>query len=272
MSHLIFDVGMHKGEDTEFYLRSGYRVVAIDADVNLVEKARAKYADYAAKDKFKVLNYAISNVNDETVTFHISKESVWNSLKTEIAERRDTLDKEVQVRTKLLSKLFEEYGVPHYCKIDIEGYDNICLQTLMAAKEKPAYISVESECLAEGEVISNEEALNTLISLQELGYSKFKLVDQKTLSSLTLDDKFYFPGHIRMFKKIFPKKSQREKYKEKFNYEFLPGATGPFGEEIEGEWMNFEKAKRTLVRHRTDYFKLGDSLSFGFWCDWHAAM
>jgi 16S rRNA A1518/A1519 N6-dimethyltransferase RsmA/KsgA/DIM1 with predicted DNA glycosylase/AP lyase activity len=29
---LIYDVGMHHGEDTEFYLRKGFRVVAFEAD------------------------------------------------------------------------------------------------------------------------------------------------------------------------------------------------------------------------------------------------
>ena len=33
---LIYDVGMHKGEDTEFYLRKGFRVIAIEADPDLV--------------------------------------------------------------------------------------------------------------------------------------------------------------------------------------------------------------------------------------------
>ena len=29
---LIFDVGFHKGEDTEFYLKKGFPVVAADAN------------------------------------------------------------------------------------------------------------------------------------------------------------------------------------------------------------------------------------------------
>lgn len=28
---LIFDIGMHRGEDSEFYLRKGFRVVAVEA-------------------------------------------------------------------------------------------------------------------------------------------------------------------------------------------------------------------------------------------------
>ena len=29
---LLYDVGMHRGEDAEFYLRKGFRVIGFDAD------------------------------------------------------------------------------------------------------------------------------------------------------------------------------------------------------------------------------------------------
>ena len=37
--NLIFDIGMHIGQDTEFYLKKGFRVVAIEADPTLAEAA-----------------------------------------------------------------------------------------------------------------------------------------------------------------------------------------------------------------------------------------
>ena len=38
MENLIFDIGFHKGEDTLFYLLKGYRVIAVDADPNLINE------------------------------------------------------------------------------------------------------------------------------------------------------------------------------------------------------------------------------------------
>ena len=35
---MVFDVGMHRGEDTELYLSKGFRVVAFEANPNLVKK------------------------------------------------------------------------------------------------------------------------------------------------------------------------------------------------------------------------------------------
>ena len=30
----------------------------------------------------------------------------------------------------------------------------------------------------------------------------------------------------------------------KLNFDFSVGASGPFGEDLEGEWLNFEEAKK----------------------------
>ena len=43
MSELIFDVGMWNGEDTEYYLARGFKVVAIDADPKVIEKAKIRF-------------------------------------------------------------------------------------------------------------------------------------------------------------------------------------------------------------------------------------
>jgi spermidine synthase len=42
--NLIYDIGMHDGSDSEFYLRKGYRVVAVEANPKLVEACRERLA------------------------------------------------------------------------------------------------------------------------------------------------------------------------------------------------------------------------------------
>jgi 16S rRNA A1518/A1519 N6-dimethyltransferase RsmA/KsgA/DIM1 with predicted DNA glycosylase/AP lyase activity len=39
-SDLIFDIGLHRGEDTDFYLKKGFRVAAFEVDPNLVAHCR----------------------------------------------------------------------------------------------------------------------------------------------------------------------------------------------------------------------------------------
>ena len=35
--NLIYDVGLHLGEDTEYYLKKGFRVIAFEANPELVD-------------------------------------------------------------------------------------------------------------------------------------------------------------------------------------------------------------------------------------------
>ena len=41
--NLIFDVGLHKGEDTDFYLKKGFSVVAFEADPDLVAACQERF-------------------------------------------------------------------------------------------------------------------------------------------------------------------------------------------------------------------------------------
>jgi FkbM family methyltransferase len=275
---LIIDIGMHKCEDTDFYLHMGYNVVAIDANINLVNEAKAKYEKNVGEGSLIVLNYAMSNEDFGKVNFNISDETLWSSIKPEVSTRLGHQSKKTEVVTRTLGSVIKEFGVPYYCKIDAAGYEDVCLDTLTDSALLPEYISVESECIGEGQVLTDEEALVTLNKLYALGYRQFKLVDQATLCVLKPDKRIYFDNStfigslMRRWNRIFVILHQKQ-YLGKFKYNFRPSASGPFGSYLDGKWADFETAKRTLLRHRKDYFNRGGAnakRSFSFWCDWHA--
>ena len=68
MVKLIYDVGMHKGEDTEFYLRRGFRVVGVEANPYLVEELRSKFSAEISSGTLQLVDRAISN-SGGVVTF-----------------------------------------------------------------------------------------------------------------------------------------------------------------------------------------------------------
>ena len=43
-TNLIYDVGMHLGQDTAYYLSLGYDVIAVDAFPEMIENARRPFA------------------------------------------------------------------------------------------------------------------------------------------------------------------------------------------------------------------------------------
>ena len=58
---LIYDFGMHKGEDTEFYLRKGFRVIAFEANPELVRLCRNRLKGFIDQGQLTVIEGAILN-------------------------------------------------------------------------------------------------------------------------------------------------------------------------------------------------------------------
>ena len=61
---MIMDVGMCGGSDTDYYLRKGYHVVAIDADPSLCEHARTRFSDAITAGRLTIVNTGISDNED----------------------------------------------------------------------------------------------------------------------------------------------------------------------------------------------------------------
>jgi hypothetical protein len=222
-------------------------------------------------------------MDGDQVSLNVSEWSFWNSLNKEIANRDNKNSTTIEVPTARLDTLMKSYGVPYYCKVDVEGYDALAAGTLLNSDFRPEYISLETECIGKDERIDDKKALETLDVLHKLGYTKFKLVDQSTL--VILDSKQSFYGN-----KLKPKSwlqnikvalgfenlafidpaGEISRIKKKFNYDFATYASGPFGKDLKGNWVDYESAKAILLFHREDYFKQKDVKNYSFWCDWHA--
>lgn len=290
---LVFDIGAHEGEDTGFYLHQGHRVVAVDADPEMTAALIARFAGAIESGRLFVLERAVSDRDDASLTFHRSTSSIWSSARREIADRsgahRDTID----VRTTTLAALIAEHGVPDYCKIDIEGLDVVALRSLHGATALPAYLSVESECVAEADDPADHDPLLTLRALREVGYERYKLVDQRSLAVLSPRVRSYRRYERRwrrrararlkpLTRRLFTVDEsagyaidpavvlRRWRLGRRQGYDFPLGASGPYGESLPGDWLPFEAAADMLLMHRADYFSMDDAWSFGFWCDWHA--
>ena len=262
--NLIFDIGFHKCEDIDFYLLQGYDVVGIDADISNVNRAREEYVDYIKSGQLILEHCAITKPNEHVVDFYRCEHSIWSSLDIKIASRCGLFYEIDRVKGMPLSYFLKKYGVPYYCKIDIEGYDTIALQSIGEWYSLPDYISVETECLGEREVLNETQILSTLVHLHRLGYQRFKLIDQETFKELLPGIKFFGTNLYGM--------ERRRILSEKLNYLFPVGSTGPFGELWGAEWLSYEEAIETILFHRTDFFQSYRNVeNFAFCCDWHAA-
>lgn len=57
---LIYDVGMHLGDDTAFYLSQGFKVVGIEANPDLAATARQRFSSEIRSGQLTVVNAGIA--------------------------------------------------------------------------------------------------------------------------------------------------------------------------------------------------------------------
>jgi FkbM family methyltransferase len=240
-SNLIFDVGMHKGEDTDFYLAKGYRVIAFEADPDLAQECRARLSPAIANGHLIIVEGAISPPGSPPkVTFFKSLDnSVWGTTKTAFADRNaraGAASRAIEVDTVIFSEMFSRYGIPLFMKVDIEGADGVACEALKSANEPPLYISIESN------KTSFEAVAEEINLLADVGYGWFMAVQQEAIPG-TVITTTTIDGHP-------------------LRYQFKQHSSGPFGPDLHGKWMD---KKQIMERYRSiyrDYARWGDDALF----------
>lgn len=215
-SRLIFDLGMNNGDDTDYYLKLGYDVVALEANPALCAKASERFADAVEQGRLTIVQAAIWERSGETSFLVNLDNDHWSSIDPGWAERDDSTCERITVQCVTLPELFARFGVPYYLKIDVEGVDHVVLDQLRGAPLLPACISVE-DC---------RFGFDYMETLAACGYDGFKLLDQSTVEGRTDAEH----GHV-----------------------FPAGASGPLGRDIEGDWLSYNDMVEhyaTTVRDR----------------------
>jgi hypothetical protein len=94
---LVFDVGMHKGEDTDYYLKKGFRVIGFEAVRDLVDHCRVRFSDAVDSGRLTIVEGAIVSSHHlksrtPTVRFYRNLDSsVWGTLSETWAARNAML-------------------------------------------------------------------------------------------------------------------------------------------------------------------------------------
>lgn len=232
---LIYDVGAHVGEDTDFYLRKGFSVVAIEANPVLAQRLKQKFQSNISAGRLCLVDAAIAE-NPGEVDFYVNQaNSAWGTIRPDWAGRNAHLggaSKLTRIKAVTFSELLRKYGVPYYLKIDIEGADLLCLEGLVSQSDRPKFVSIESEKRSWKNLVREFEIF------KQLGYSRFKIVDQTQI--------------VRQK----PLTRATEGVYVEYAHEF--GSSGAFGDELPGEWLT---ARRAIWRYRLiflSYWLFGD--------------
>lgn len=238
-SNLIFDIGMHTGQDTKHYLSKGFKVVAIEANPFLVEENTKRFKDAIASGQLVILNVGISD-KKAVLPFYINKRlTEWSSFDKELGSRgggeTPYIIKEINCITT--KDLIASYGTPYYIKVDIEGFDFYVVDDLPVDATKPPYFSCE---------LSGDTSL--IDKLYQKGYRNFKLINQADnfkAINIEKEKKWYRPHFLNI------KNGLSLRIQKVIELEFPYSSSGPFGENTKGEWLTYDVARQLYMQFST---------------------
>lgn len=221
MPNLIYDIGAHRGEDTDFYLGKGFRVLAVEANPFLVKQLVKRFKGAIASDQLTVVASAIVADSIDSVDFYINHgKDDWSATDRFVASKGTMEVEAVRVPAVRLLDLFTTYGVPYYMKVDIEGGDLPVAQSMLPLAIVPPYVSFEFHDLRVAAV------------LDVVGYREYQMANQG-LNGLrseivpAREGKPYWPGPLTGYH------------------------SGPFGRELpEDEWLGYEDLMALWLAYR----------------------
>ncbi len=238
--NLIYDVGLHHGQDTDFYLKKGFEVVAFEANPANIDVCKKRFASAIAEGKLTIVEGGIAELEDfsdkgQKIEFYRNHQTTfWGSTDKEFAYRNEvmgTTNEKIEINAVNFAECLEKYGIPFYLKADIVGSEKICLRALLKFENKPDYLSIRSEKV----IWSNlQEEFNLL---ERLGYDRFKAIQQDVT-----DFQVAIDGENG----------------KKIKYTFDEGASGVFAEETAGKWQNKAQILKQYNKIFTLYWLFGD--------------
>lgn len=244
---LIFDLGMNTGDDTDFYLKKGFRVVAVEANPQLCAQALDRFRPQLAEGRLHIVNKAVAAQAGEIELFLNEDVSGWSTTERRWLQTRtagQTRSRAITVHGVTIRELLDEYGAPYYIKADIQGAESVLLQALLDCGQSPPYVSVSagSDVLPSGALGHVRQQVDLL---SRLGYRKFMIVAQQ-------DTEF----------QVCPHPAREGRY---VAHEFPHGSSGLFGRELPGKWLTASQALREHGKIVISYMLAGHSRSPATW-------
>lgn len=169
---LCFDVGASIGSRTEIFLQLGAKVVAIEPQD---EPFRALIKHHGRNKNLVAINKGLSSKEGTTQMFLCYADAVSSMSKEWISRVKDSgrfpsgydWNEEVTVQVTTLDALIASYGVPTFCKIDVEGYEYEVIQGLSQAVPMISFEHTPQVA---------ETSLSVIAHVEKLGHYEYNYV------------------------------------------------------------------------------------------------
>jgi FkbM family methyltransferase len=138
---LVFDIGANVGNRVKSFLEIGASVVAVEPQPACANTLRQKFAGKISLEEVGLSDHPgmlEMMIADESTISTFSQEFVEKTQGSRF--RHNKWEKKISVPVTTLDTLIGKYGVPQFCKIDVEGYE---LNVLKGLSQPIPYVSFE---------------------------------------------------------------------------------------------------------------------------------
>lgn len=209
---LIFDIGANDGHKTEAFINIAHNVICCEPDLENCQKLRGRFGKL--REKVVVKQVALAAAPGEQTMYVHHKGSAFNTLNSKFKEiveademkrwnEKVSFVEKMKVHTTTLNLLIQEYGIPYFIKVDVEGYE---LEVIKGLSTPIPYLSLE--CLLPD---FKEELLESIALLKNLGAPlsfnvaiNEQLQFEKNISLTTLNDLLdnFYQQHFELIVKM----------------------------------------------------------------------
>jgi FkbM family methyltransferase len=125
---LVFDVGANMGAKTELFLSLGARVIAFEPQAECCREISARAGD---NKRLTIINKAVG-AKEGVATLHLTSSTAVASLLPNWDHGLKNLET-ITVPVTTLDIAIGQFGVPAFCKIDVEGFESEVVEGLSHA-------------------------------------------------------------------------------------------------------------------------------------------
>jgi FkbM family methyltransferase len=206
---LCFDVGANVGNRVEIFLALGAKVIAVEPQSSCISILNKKFGE-----KITIVNKGLGEkigilemfIADNSTISSFSKE--WIDVAKKDRFKEYSWNKKETIEITTLDNLINEYGVPHFIKIDVEGFE---FEVLKGLSQPIKYISIEYnlpenleitlQCLAKIKALKTKIECNYSIK-ETMEFALEKWLPINEMEDLIKTEKFITTGfgdiYIRM--------------------------------------------------------------------------
>jgi len=138
---LVFDVGANVGNRVKVFLDLGCKVIAVEPQQECIIELRKKFGNSITiidKGLGESVGEKTLYLTDVSTIASVSEEWIDNVKQNRFSQHN--WDRQIKIDLTTLDALIGEFGIPKFCKIDVEGYE---LQVLKGLSKPVPCLSLE---------------------------------------------------------------------------------------------------------------------------------